>query len=126
VVGPAQMQWVYEEKVIPLVATNMLLVRIMIGKVTNMERLKETLRGVPIVQGDPEWNCVSWVKNALKAFQDDSKALGTCQIDWERVRDAAMDYCQDKKDQHRFDGTRNFDTSKAPTYDLLEEREVIS
>lgn len=41
------------------------------------------------------------------------------------MRDDAMGYCQRKKDQHRFDGKGNFDTSKAATYDLIEGKETI-
>jgi hypothetical protein len=119
------MQWIYEEKTVPLLATNMLLVRVMIGKVVDMERLERALRSVPIVQNNPEWNCVIWVRNALEALHVDGKALGTCEIHWTTVRDTAMKYCQDKKDQHRFDGKGDFNMRKAPTYDLLERREVI-
>jgi len=36
-----------------------------------------------------------------------------------------MEYCQKKKDQHRFDALGDFDTGKAPTYDLIEGKEAI-
>lgn len=55
----------------------------------------------------------------------DPKALGTSVVEWEKVRSEAMDYCQRKKDQHRFDGQGNFDTRKVPTYDLIEQKEII-
>ncbi len=40
-----------EERVMPLNATNMLFVRAMIGKVTNMERLAKAVRSVPELCG---------------------------------------------------------------------------
>ncbi|MCJ1246431.1 hypothetical protein MMC30_003638 [Trapelia coarctata] len=122
---PGQNEWSYEEREISLAPTNMLLVRIMIGKVADVERAVSILRSVPVVQGSQTWNCVVWVKNALEGLQADGKAMGTSKLEWRVVRDAAMRYCQHKRDQHRFDGTTSVDTSKAPTYDLLEGREAI-
>ena len=124
-IGQDQSQWIYQELSIRLVATQMLLVRMVIGKVTNMDRLIQALRGAPIVQGDKAWNCVIWVKNALKAIEDDGAAVGTSKLEWEVVRDAVMRYCRQKRDQHRFDGRGNFDTTVPSTYDLLEGREMI-
>ncbi|KAI9816366.1 MAG: hypothetical protein M1832_005123 [Thelocarpon impressellum] len=119
-------EWYYDEMEISLLASQMILVRVMIGKVIDMHRLVGTLRNVPVVQNDPRWNCVEWVRNALEALRADGHALGTSQLDWNRVRDAAMRYCQQKKDQHRFDGMGAFNSSEAATYDLLEGRETIA
>lgn len=55
----------------------------------------------------------------------DPKALGTSVVKWEKVRSEAMEYCQRKKDQHRFDGQGNFDMRKVPTYDAMERMEII-
>ncbi|GES66234.1 hypothetical protein ASPCAL11780 [Aspergillus terreus] len=118
-------EWFFEERNIPLIPTSMLLVRIMVGKVADGKRLVQILRNIPIRQGQPGWNCVFWVQEALQALKDDGKALGTNVIEWQRVRDQAMAYCQKKKDQHRFDGRGNFDATKAPTYDLVEDKEII-
>ncbi|KAF7509587.1 hypothetical protein GJ744_007625 [Endocarpon pusillum] len=51
--------------------------------------------------------------------------MGTSVLEWESVRDEAMKYCQRKQDQHRFDGQGLYDSSKAPTYDLVEGKETI-
>ena len=120
-----QSEWIFEERPVSLQATNMLLVRITIGKVEKMDRLVNILRSIPIRQGEQGWNCVSWVREALEAVQADGKALGTSIIDWGKVRDAAMTYCQKKRDEHRFDGEGNYDMSKAATYDLIERKETI-
>lgn len=90
----------------------MLLVRVIIGKVENNERLVNVLRTTPIRQGDSSWNYVGWVKEALEGLKADGQALGTCVIEWNSVRDGAMTYCQRKKDEHRFDGEGNFDMGR--------------
>lgn len=113
----------FEERSRPLAPTNMLLVRVIIGKVENNKRLVNVLRTTPIRQGDSSWNCVGWVKEALEGLKADGQALGTCVIEWNSVRDGAMTYCQRKKNEHRFDGEGNFDMGKAPTYDLIERKE---
>ena len=103
----------------------MLLVRIMIAKVEDQSRLSDILRGTPIRQDEQGWNCVLWIKEALEKLKGDPKALGTMVIEWEKVRDGAMAYCQRKKNEHRFDGKGNFDMGKVPTYDLIERKETV-
>ena len=120
-----QMVWVFEQCECRLRATNMLLVRIMIGKVEEKDRLEQVMRSVPVVQGDAAWNCVIWVKEALQKLRDDGKVMGTSQLEWNVVKNAAMSYVQRKKDQHRFDGQGNFDAGRAATYDLLAGTETI-
>lgn len=118
-------KWSFEERECPVVPTSMLLVRIMVGKVADGNRLVRILRNTPIRQGQAGWNCVSWVNEALERLKFDPKALGTSVVEWEKVRSGAMEYCQRKKDQHRFDGQGNFDMRKIPTYDLMERKEII-
>ncbi|KAE8149261.1 hypothetical protein BDV25DRAFT_4511 [Aspergillus avenaceus] len=118
-------EWFFEERECPLTATSMLLVRVMIGKVEDGNRLVQTLRTTPIRQNQVGWNCVAWVREALEKLKADGRSLGTSVIDWETVRNESMSYCQRKKDQHRFDGHGNFDMAKAPTYDLVERKEII-
>jgi hypothetical protein len=103
----------------------MLLVRIMIGKVEKKDRLVTIMRNVPIKQGEPGWNCVIWVKEAIEALRADGKALGTSRTVWQYVRDTAMWYIEKKKNEHRFDGLANFDIKQSATYDLLEGKETI-
>ena len=70
-------EWYFQGLECSLIATSMLLVRIMIGKVTEGNRVVEILHNTPIRIGQPEWNCVSWVKEALEMLNADGKALGT-------------------------------------------------
>lgn len=116
------------EQDIPLIATQMLLVRIVVGKVTDKERLIYILRTEPVIQKNHAWTCVSWVKHALETLRADGRALGTSKLDWDTVGHAAIGYVQQKKDQGRYDGSRPgvFDMSKAATFDLLSGCETIA
>lgn len=116
-------EWYFQERDCSLAPTNMLLVRIMIAKVEDNGQLISILRNTPIRGDEQGWNCVLWIKEALERLATNGKTLGTSVTEWRRVRDAAMEYCQRKKDEHRFDGKGNFDTKKVPTYDLIEEKE---
>lgn len=78
----------------------MLLFRVIVGKVEQRERLKEILRSFPIRQGQPGWNCVGWIKEALEKIRADGRVVVTSVLDWETVDKEAMAYCQRKKDQH--------------------------
>jgi hypothetical protein len=124
-VGPGRSQWEFEERDVSIAPTSMLLVRVLVAKVANMDRLASIVRTIPIQQDKAGWNCVSWVQEALRALKGDGKTLGTSVADWDKVRDAAMSYVQKKKDEHRFDGEGDFDMQKAPTFDLTKGRETI-
>ncbi|RKF78050.1 hypothetical protein GcM1_214018 [Golovinomyces cichoracearum] len=124
-VASGQRQWFYDELPVSLHATNMLLVRVKIGKIIDTKRLRKILRDCPIRQGEQDWNCVSWVKEALEALWSNEKVLGTAITDWDEVRASSMNFCQKKIDQHRFDGKANFDMKMPPTLCLLEGKELI-
>ncbi|OJJ77707.1 hypothetical protein ASPBRDRAFT_36953 [Aspergillus brasiliensis CBS 101740] len=108
----------------------MVLVRILIGKVVDRERLLGILRGVSVPGEEEGWNCVSWVREALEAIKmADKGVLGSgCVLEWERVRDKAMGFCQEKKDQHWFDGKGGVEVDnmggRVATFDLMVGREV--
>lgn len=108
-----------------MAATAMILVRVLVGKVANTERLCSVLRSTNVKGNQPGWNCVVWVEEALQGLKEDGKALGTSKIDWTSVRDTAMRYVEQKKQQHRFDGKKVFDMSKVATWDLLEGKETV-
>lgn len=109
-----------------------LLTRIQVGKVNNRATLEKTLLTVPVragKEGYDGWNCVVWVKEALERLSgNDNDGLGTCMLDWQKVRSAALKYTKDKIDTHRFDGkpaTYTFIQDEVPTYDLITETEVV-
>ncbi|KAH9883043.1 hypothetical protein J1614_000410, partial [Plenodomus biglobosus] len=118
VTGPDSSAWLFEERETTLAPTSMLLVRVMIAKMENKDRFIS-------MQGVAGWNCVGWVQEVLQSLEADGKALGTGVTEWVKARNAAMEYCQRKKEEHRFDGQGNFDMSKVPTYDLIVRKETI-
>jgi hypothetical protein len=124
IMGPDQQEWFFEERESTMKSTSMLLVRVMVGKVENTAWLVEILRRVPIRQGEPGWNCVAWVKEALGFLAADEKTIGTSELDWKKIRDTSMSYVRKKKEQHRFDGTRNFNITGPPTFDMIENIEL--
>ncbi|KAF2765264.1 hypothetical protein EJ03DRAFT_280396 [Teratosphaeria nubilosa] len=117
--------WQFEEMKTRLIATRMLLVRVCIGKIEKDDRVRSILRSVPIRDDTENWNCVYWVKEALQLLKADGRAIGTGELDWVLVRDTAMAYVKQKRDEHRFDGQVSMYGDRPPTYDLLEGREKI-
>jgi hypothetical protein len=66
------------------------------------------------------------VQNAIAALETDGRCLGTRIPDWTKVEQAARDYVQSKKDIGRFRTSEEaWDTELAPTFDLLENVEII-
>jgi hypothetical protein len=124
-----QSVWEYEERIIPLEPTSMLLVRVLLGKISNIDQLRSAFENTPVRGDQPgyeHWNCVEWIREALDLIQDDEQALGTSVTDWNSVRNTAMWYVEKKKRDHRFDGQGQYDQKKAATWDMLERRELIS
>ncbi len=104
----------------------MLLVRVVVGKVADTKRVEGA-----VIQGDHEWNCLIWVRVALKQIEANGKGVGTsklgCQtVRLEAMRLEAMGHVKEKKAQHDLDGQGSFDMKKAATFDLLEGRELIA
>lgn len=122
---PYSTSWALEEDESSIQAIHQPLFRVLVGKIADRDKVFTTLREVPVVQNDPDWNCVQWVKGALSALQKGEGAMSTSRPEWQTVRDTAMVYREEKKRKHRFDGKGNFDMSKHATYDLLQGRETI-
>lgn len=122
---PEQRIWQYEARETKLKGTSMLLARVVIGKVMNMDRLESAFECTPITPEIKGWNCVAWVKEAFTKALDDGRALGTAATDWESVRDCAMTYVEQKKVGHRFDGKKVFKPDTVPTWDMLAGIELV-
>lgn len=126
--GQAQSQWEFEERDISMGATSMILVRVVVGKVKDQQRLVSILKSIEIRANQPGWNCVGWVQEALEVLGKDGKALGTSITDWQTIRDTSLWYIQRKEVEHRFDGRAqpgSFDATKVPTYDMAEKKTEI-
>jgi hypothetical protein len=119
----------YENREISLQPTSAIMVRVMIGKVADGARLMDVFAKTPIragYAGYENWNCVSWVQEALTRAAQDGKALGTCHTSWTFVRDTAMWYVAKKAADHRFDGQGQFDQGKVATWDAIEGKELVA
>ncbi|KAK5113788.1 hypothetical protein LTR62_003172 [Meristemomyces frigidus] len=124
--GRARSTWIFERRSTSMRATTMILIRVMIGKIVSKERLESVFESTPVREGDPGWNCVGWVREALEGLERDGRALGTSITAWESVRDTAMRYVEAKKAQHRFDGQGSFDLTQVATWDMLTDKELIA
>jgi hypothetical protein len=118
-------EWEFEEAPTTMLPSRMIMIRILIAKIESRERLAQLLRQIPIRQGQQGWNCVFWIKEALSQLQMSTNIIGRNVVEWKAIRNAAMSYTQKKKDQHRFDGKGEFDTSRVPTFDLIQGTETI-
>jgi hypothetical protein len=104
--------------------TNTLLVRFIFGKAENLNRLLKIIRTVPVAQNDPGWWCGSWYADALAAFENDGKVVGTSVLDWQRTEQTARRYVREKTAQGRFTTSALLLRAK-PTWDMLENRKVL-
>lgn len=119
-----QSGWQYKYRQIAMAPTRRPLVRLMVGKIKNRGRLEAVLRNTPIRPETSGWNCVEWVKEALENAGRDGEALGTAATaDWQSVRDGILRYMDSKHASGRFD--RNYDATRAPTWDLVESKELV-
>ena len=117
--------WLYEEAEVPLLSETMILVRVMIGKVNSKRRLLSIARDETLIQDEPWFNCVIWIRDALFSIQSDKRTMGKSLLDWAIVRDEAINYLETKKAQRRFEAGSGFDITRPATWDLLQRKELI-
>lgn len=96
-VAAGRNRWDYQGLEIPMQPTGQLLVRIMIAKVEKLNRLKQLLSRVVLVQDDPNWRCRHWVKDGVLALKTGGKSLGTAQLDWDYLESMANWFVELKK-----------------------------
>ncbi|KAI5850815.1 hypothetical protein GGS23DRAFT_91139 [Durotheca rogersii] len=123
--NPVALGWVYEEVELPDVRnTNNLLVRVLVAKIIDEERLANIFREVPVVQDDPDWRGRTWVANALRALREDGRAVGRAVLDWGEIETVARQYAGEKTEGGRFRDVTLTDLPR-PTWDMLEGREIV-
>lgn len=84
--------WYYEEIKVPIGDTPKLLAQKHIGNIVNLDDSLETLRDIPLRQGDPEWNCVVWVQQALEALRSEYGGMKVGpETDWATLREEVME-----------------------------------
>lgn len=87
---------------------NALLARILIAKVEDDQRLIEIFRRIPIVQNDQSRRRRTWVAHALRLIADDGKAVGTSQLNWEKIEVTAREYVGQKTSDGRYQKVEDF------------------
>lgn len=98
--------------------------RILIAKVEDEQRLIALLRRLPVVQGDPNWRCRTWVASALAEIAKDGKCVGTAELDWPKIEAAARQYVAKKTASGRYGSSADM-TKPKPTWDLVENKEIV-
>lgn len=110
----------------------MLLVRIQLASVTDVGRLEEVLGSVSVRQGLEGWNCVSWVREALEALEQNERVGGegkrclggqSC-LDMDVLAGLAQGYADDKKKGGRWSGV--IADNRVPLWDAVAGKELIS
>ncbi|KAI1480122.1 hypothetical protein F4774DRAFT_409280 [Daldinia eschscholtzii] len=117
--------WIYEDQSLKNIKSTInLLARVRIAKITDETRLLDIFRNTPIVQNDPDFNCRSWLIDALSRVADDGKAVGRAELEWEKIEQTARGYVGEKAASGRYDMGQDMAAPK-PTWDLLEEKELV-
>jgi len=117
--------WVYETIKINSNFDSRLLVRVLLGKLESgsIDKVTRLFAEVPVVQDDPEFNCITWVRRALLRLKQSDIVEGD-KLEWDKIKQTALDYVEKKKQQGRFETTWTADSSRVPTFDMLLGREV--
>ncbi|KAJ4258851.1 hypothetical protein NW762_007938 [Fusarium torreyae] len=121
----AEFYWDFEEIDISMEPTSMILARVLIGRVKDLTRFRLVLWRTPLQQEVKAWNWVDWIEEAFHGAIQDSEALETYITDWAVIKETAMRYVELKRLARRFDGTRAYDFTKVPTWDMLRGAETI-
>lgn len=95
----------------------------MIARIEDLDHLEFIIRDTHIVTDEPSWNAVKWVREVLRRLSVDDRALGVGVTDWKQVRDGVVNYRTKKDEAGCFEALR--DRSKVPTYDLMQELEIV-
>jgi hypothetical protein len=119
--------WEYHRGCMGSVPTNNALVRILIGKIkpSMTDRMEDVLAKVEVVQGDPQWNCRTWLRTAIEELMN--VGIISRKWDWDELESKSLWYVQEKEKEGRFrtiDTGGTFDGTGIPTYDLFHNCET--
>lgn len=129
--GVSGQPWVFEASRLGESDTRYrLLIRVLIAKIADPSSVDASLRGVPIIQESPDWNCISWVRSAIERLNADGVLSESKVVDWSIIDRQCKDYVVKKKEAGRWRAGNSPDSThelvKIPTWDMLQEREVVS
>ena len=126
IAGEVVAPWIYERIVPSRLRTWNLLARLVVAKIEEPDLIDSTLQAVPIIQGDPEWTCRIWVKDAVAALVD-AGVLGTRVdlLDWTTVEMNCREYMARKIQEGRWQVSQEGPYSGLPTMDLITDEELV-
>ncbi|KFY03544.1 hypothetical protein O988_01412 [Pseudogymnoascus sp. VKM F-3808] len=117
--------WVYEAVEVDPDSDPRIVVRVLLGDLSRIDLVDTLFEAVPVGQGSKEdFNCVSWVKDALFQLSQAGIISRGDISDWESVEKTALGYVNDKKRQGRFESGWEGDASRVATFDKTLGREV--
>ncbi|KFY16275.1 hypothetical protein V492_01451 [Pseudogymnoascus sp. VKM F-4246] len=102
--GTVSIPWVYEAVKVDPDSDPRIVVRILLGDVNRIDQVDSLLESVPVGEGSKEdFNCVSWVRDALLQLHQAEVIIRGDISDWESVERTALAYVNEKKQQGRFE-----------------------
>ncbi|KFY32104.1 hypothetical protein V493_00500 [Pseudogymnoascus sp. VKM F-4281 (FW-2241)] len=106
--GTVSMPWVYEAVRIDPDSDPRIVIRVLLGDVGHIDPVDTLLEAVPVGPGSKEdFNCISWVKDALLRLDQAGFVSRGDISDWESVENTALAYVNEKKKQGRFESGWN-------------------
>lgn len=105
-----------------------LLVRVMVGRVLNLDRLESVLESVPLCEKakKPSYYNKQWVKDALAALDEDMFAMGRRKLDWTTLKIHSAGYVGFKLSWDRWRTRQEFWGPCTPVYDLITGCEEVA
>jgi hypothetical protein len=116
--------WRFEKKSLSENGAGLLLIRVTIAEVLDYDRLVQVLEGLPVRQGDPSFNCRTWLRDATKAL-DEGDCLGERVMDWEAIEAQTRKYVGEKMAVGRWKREGEWDIKMTATWSMLEGREIF-
>ncbi|GAD97474.1 hypothetical protein LEMA_P119770.1 [Paecilomyces variotii No. 5] len=129
--GVSGQPWVFEASRLGDSETRFrLLTRVLIAKIGDPSSVDASLRSVPVVQGDPDFNCISWVRSVIETLDAHGVLSKSKVVDWSAIDQRCRNYVAKKKAAGRWRSSPTPDSKhrsvKIPTWDMLQERETVS
>jgi hypothetical protein len=115
--------WVYEVVNVNPNHDNRILVRVLLGEV-NRSDAAENFADVPVIQDNPNFTCVTWVRQALLRLNQARAGGKGIILDWGGIQKTALTFVGMKKQQGRFETGWKGDSSRIPTFNMISGKEI--
>ncbi|KAI9740083.1 MAG: hypothetical protein M1818_004834 [Claussenomyces sp. TS43310] len=123
--GSIKIPWIYEVTRVNPEHDRQILVAVVLGELRDADLAARLFAEVPVIQDDPNFNCVIWVQRALSEVYQAKILLTTPIFDWDKIQKTALQYVTTKKQQGRFMSDWRGDSSRVPTFDMVLGQETV-